>query len=163
MKTKTRAVDNAWNENSKWVFYNQAIAVYFEQWQEWESNSLRSTILRCISANKRQNLIFNVCSAKLRFVATATSRKRYLLCFHSYRSGFPWLQSLGCRVLQWIIPRAQGDRTTVDQVNEFISTSVHLRPVLTKHWDNIREECHGKCMGWQRYTADMFSFDIYIF
>ena len=62
---------------------------------------------------------FNI--QKLRFVATATSRKRYLLCFHSYRSGFPRLQSSGCRVLQWIIPRAQDNRTTVDQVNDIIS------------------------------------------
>ena len=79
-----------------------------------------------LHAGQQATKLFNDRLAKLRFVATATSRKRYLLCFYSYRSGFPRLQSLGCRVLQWIIPRAQGDRTTVDQVNKFISTSVHL-------------------------------------
>ena len=46
MKTKTRAVDNAWNENSKWVFYNQTIAVYFEQWQEWEISEATPYVLR---------------------------------------------------------------------------------------------------------------------
>lgn len=52
----------------------------------------------------------------------------YLLFFHNYHSGFPRLQSLGCRALQWKIQRAQDNKTTVNQVNDIFSTSVHLVP-----------------------------------
>ena len=54
------------------------------------------------------------------------SWERYLVCFRCYRSGFLRLQSLGCHVLQWTIPRAQDNRMTMKQINDIISPSVHL-------------------------------------
>lgn len=49
----------------------------------------------------------------------------YLLFLQDYHSGFPRLQLWGCHVLQWKIPRAQGNRRTVDHVNGVISVGVY--------------------------------------
>ena len=120
MKTKARAVDNAWNDYSKLIFYSQGDAVYFERWQWWKRPSATRYVLRFQDAYRTTSDKIVQCSlSKMKIYRDRNgTRKRYLLCFHNYRSGFPWLQSLGCHVHQWIIPRAQGNRTTVDQVND---------------------------------------------
>ena len=81
------------------------------------------------------------------------SWERYLVCFRCYRSGFLRLQSLGCHLLQWIIPRVQDNRMTMKQINDIISPSVHLIPwflssLLSSSFGRLEEKRFNEATFW---------------